>query len=294
MRFFIQHETRYQYSAPVFLEPHVVRLTPRVGPTQVLHRFNLDIDPAPVGRADGLDAENNTFTQIWFEGLHTQLALLAELEIDTLSSNPFAGLLTDATDRLPLVLSRDLQTRLSPYLSAVDNPLTETWVRTLMDGAGGDTLAFLTGLCDDLCTNITLVRRMEPGIQPAVTTLETRRGACRDLALLFIEASRSVGIPARFVSGYQRVDDDASHPDLHAWAEIFLPGLGWRGYDAAQGLAVTDDHVVLSASATPENTAPVIGSFRGKGESSVHYSIKIETSELSRLGHRERGLRNEA
>ncbi len=289
MRFFIQHQTRYQYSAPVFLDPHVVRLTPRIDPTQVLHRFNLDIDPAPVGRVDGLDAENNTFAQIWFEGLHTQLALRAELEIETLARNPFAGLLTDATDRLPLVLSRDLQTRLSPYLSTVDHPLTETWVRTLMDGVGGDTLAFLSGLCADLYTRITRVRRMEPGIQPAVTTLETGRGACRDLALLFIEASRSVGIPARFISGYQRLGDDQTRPDRHAWAEVFLPGLGWRGYDAAQGLAVADDHVVLSASAAPENTAPVIGSFRGKGESSVHYSIKIETSELSPLGHRERG-----
>ena len=249
----------------------------------------MTIDPVPAGRVDGLDAENNTFAQIWFEGLHTQLTLRAELEVETLPRNPFAGLLTDATDGLPLVLSRDLQTSLTPYLSTIDNQLIGTWARQLMDGAGGDTLAFLSDLCADLYTRITRVRRMEPGIQPPVTTLETGRGACRDLALLFIEGCRSVGIPARFISGYQRLGDDQTHPDLHAWAEVFLPGLGWRGYDATQGLAVTDDHVVLSASAAPENTAPVIGSFRGKGESSVHFSITLETSELSPLGHRERG-----
>ncbi|MCH8193790.1 MAG: transglutaminase family protein [Planctomycetes bacterium] len=279
MRFFIQHQTRYQYSAPVFLEPHVVRLTPRTGPTQRLHRFDLTIDPVPIGRVDGLDAECNCFTQIWFEGLHAQLTLHAEMEVETWRGDPFAGLLTDAADRLPLVLSRDLQTRLSPYLSTVDNPLIETWARKLMDGAGGDTLSFLSRLCSDLYSRVTRVRRMEPGIQPAVTTLESHRGACRDLALLFIEASRSVGIPARFVSGYQRLGDDITHPDLHAWAEVFLPGLGWRGYDAAQGLAVADDHVALAASADPDQTAPVTGSLRGEGKSSVDFSIKIETSE---------------
>ena len=279
MRFFIQHQTRYEYSAPVFLEPHVVRLHPRTGPSQVRHRFDLAIDPAPIGRTDGLDAECNGFTQIWFEGLHTQLTLHAEMEVETSCGDPFAGLCADGADRLPLVLSPELRIRLSPNLLPVDNPSVETWATKVMDGAGGDALAFLSRLCSDLYARIDRIRRIKPGIQAAATTLATRRGACRDLAVLFIEGCRSVGIPARFVSGYQRLDDDASQPDLHAWAEVFLPGLGWRGYDATQGLAVADDYVVLSASAGPENTAPVTGSFRGKGESSVHYEIKIETRE---------------
>jgi transglutaminase-like putative cysteine protease len=210
--------------------------------------------------------------------------------------DPFAGLITDGADRLPLVLAPHLRVSLSHYLVAVDHPKIEAWARKLMDSVGRDALAFLSGLCSDIHArigSIGRIRRMEPGVQPAVTTFETRRGTCRDLALLFIEGCRSVGIPARFVSGYQRLGDDTAQHDLHAWAEVYLPGLGWRGYDASQGLAVVEDHVALAASALPENAAPVVGAYRGKADSSIEYRIHIETGELSLPQTAER-IRNRA
>ncbi len=279
MRFSIQPQSCYEYSAPVFLEPHVVGLTPRCDLSQRLHRFDLTIDPTPAGRVDGLDAENNAFTQIWFEGLHSQLDFQVDLEVETLRKNPFAGLLTESADRLPLALRHDLAARLSPYLGSTEDPAIEALAGETMKESNGDSRTFLSRLCSDLYARITLVCRMEAGIQTPAATLKTRRGACRDVTVVFMEACRSVGIPARFVSGYQRGDDDEPHRDLHAWAECFLPGLGWRGYDPSHGLAVADDHIPLVAAAHPQHAAPVIGSYRGKATSREAFSIKIDTRE---------------
>ncbi len=103
-----------------------------------------------------------------------------------------------------------------------------------------------------------------------------KEGSCRDLAVLFIETCRSVGIAARFVSGYHTVQPWQGARQLHAWAEIFLPGAGWRGYDPSQGLAVADQHIAIAAGATPQLAAPVTGSFRGNGvQSSFTAEIEI-------------------
>ena len=105
-------------------------------------------------------------------------------------------------------------------------------------------------------------------------------GACRDLAVLLIDACRSVGLATRFVSGFQQGDREQDRRDLHAWAEVYIPGAGWRGFDPTHGLAVADRHVPLAAGAVPESASPVTGSFRGNGVSSVmETELEIQTTE---------------
>ena len=94
--------------------------------------------------------------------------------------------------------------------------------------------------------------------------MEQRQGACRDFAVLFIDACRCVGLAARFVSGYQDAYRSMGKRDLHAWAEVYLPGAGWRGYDPTRGLAVADHHVAVAAAADPQNAAPVTATYRGR------------------------------
>jgi transglutaminase-like putative cysteine protease len=98
---------------------------------------------------------------------------------------------------------------------------------------------------------------------PAEVTLTQRKGSCRDLTVLFMEACRALGIAARFLSGYHVPLTDQIHR-LHAWAEVYLPGGGWRGYDPTAGLAVGDPHIVVAAGSTPRMAAPISGSFRGE------------------------------
>jgi len=269
MRFRIDHTTCYTYSQPVFLEPHVVRLRPRCEASQRLERFQLEIHPAPAGLSEGLDAENNAFTLLWFDGLRDRLEITTSAEVQTLRTNPYEGLLMDGADRLARRELRPDEMALRPYLPA-DVPQDssepsgiEALVTGLMSEVEARTLDFLYRLATRLHQTIEKVERAEPGIQAPTQTLRTGAGACRDLAVLFMTACRQVGLPARFVSGYQQGDPEEPYRELHAWAEVFLPGFGWRGYDPTLGLAVADRHVAVAAAALPENAAPVEGTFRG-------------------------------
>jgi len=108
--------------------------------------------------------------------------------------------------------------------------------------------------------------------------LRAGRGSCRDLAVLFIEACRTLNIPSRFVSGYGVSLDETTDHELHAWAEVYLPGAGWRGFDPSIGLAITERHLAVAVGATPELAAPTSGAFRGEAESWLETEIEIETS----------------
>lgn len=97
------------------------------------------------------------------------------------------------------------------------------------------------------------------------------------LSVLFMECCRSVGLPSRFTSGYNEIDIKTKQRQLHAWAEVFIPGGGWLGYDPTLGLAVGDKHVSLASSSLPANTYPISGNFRGTGvDSELKYKIEIE------------------
>ena len=120
--------------------------------------------------------------------------------------------------------------------------------------------------------------RPDGNAQDAVHTLMSGRGACRDLSVLFMATCRSLGIPARFASGYQAFSeavDGGRH--LHAWPEVWLPGVGWRGYDPTHGLAITNGHVALAAAPEQAATMPVEGGFWGTGvTSTLNYTLEIE------------------
>lgn len=107
-------------------------------------------------------------------------------------------------------------------------------------------------------------------------TLSRMKGTCRDFVVLFAEACRSLGFAARFVSGYTQGDLDNAENYLHAWAEVYLPGGGWRGYDPTLGLAVADQHIALTSGASPLQAAPVSGSFRGtEATATIKYNLTI-------------------
>jgi transglutaminase-like putative cysteine protease len=121
--------------------------------------------------------------------------------------------------------------------------------------------------------------RVEGAAQSPVTTLTTRSGACRDLTVLFLAVCRSLGMASRFVSGYQAA---AQTPDgqrhLHAWAEVFLPGHGWSGWDPMHGVKVADGHVALCAAPDQAETMPIEGGFYGPAQmATLDFSVRIAT-----------------
>ena len=106
-------------------------------------------------------------------------------------------------------------------------------------------------------------------------TIRARRGACRDLAVLFVACCQTMGLAARFASGYA-CSEKAKTTELHAWGEVFLRGGGWRAYDPSQGLAVADRHVTVAAAANPLHAAPVTGNVPGGRGDSERLAAEIE------------------
>lgn len=279
MFFQVQHTTKFTYGAPVFLEPHTVRLHPRCDVTQRLLRFGLEVDPRPAGRSECIELDGNSTTRLWFDGLHESLTLTATSGVETLLASPFDYFLEPDALELPMTYA-GAQAALLELYRTPSGPEREVadFAGGIAREAGGRTGPFLTtlnGRIYDMCEKVI---RMEGAPLPPAVTLSRRQGACRDLTLLFMEACRSVGIAVRFVSGYEAGDPETRDRYMHAWAEVFLPGAGWRGYDPTHGLAVADRHVTLAAGPTPDATRPISGTFRGAETTSdmaVTLSIRV-------------------
>lgn len=275
MLFEIHHRTTYRFSRSVFLDPHVIRLQPRSDGSQQAQHFHIHVQPAPTGSTRWLDAAGNTCTTAWFDGVHDELTIRIASGVETLRPNPFDFLLSARNRQIPVPYGQTEQRVLASYLY---NPieLSPNNVRSLANEICAQVnhrlMPFLTSLCRQLYETIKVIRREEGAPWSSGETLSKREGACRDVAVVYVQACRAVGLAARFVSGYQEGDADQYRRDLHAWAEVYIPDVGWRGFDPTHGLAVADRHVAVAASAEPNDAAPVTGTFRGTAA-----SAEIET-----------------
>lgn len=267
MRYTIRHTTRYSYDQPVYLQPSVIRLRPCANGTQLLHQFQMRVNPTPAGESQLVDLEGNSTTCIWFPANVPldYLAIVTSSDVEILRDNPFDFVYDSAfTGRFPVAYSPALQAALFPALhrEGLSNQITELalgWI----DEAKADVLAFLMLVCKRLSVDVNQTIRQEGAPQVPEVTWASKRGACRDLAVLFMAICRSVGLAARFVSGYAQGFFQQGRTELHAWAEVYLPGGGWRGYDPTMGIAVSNRHIALAVAADPELAAPFEGTFLG-------------------------------
>ena len=274
MRFSVVHSTRYRYGAPVHLDPHLFRLCPRQDGAQHVLRHTLSVSPAPAGRADGIDQDGNVITQVWFTGQTAVLEVRNEFDVETLRRNPFDYLLASGDRDLPIPYLEAL----APYLQQDDSAAVKAFAESIASQAGGHTIPFLSALNQELNQTIRQANRREGAPHSAEITLATQEGSCRDLAVLFCAACRAVGIAARFVSGYESEASLQENGELHAWAEVYLHGGGWRGYDPSRGLAVADSHVSVAAAANPLQAAPVTGFYRGSTASTLDFQISMQVT----------------
>ncbi len=278
----IEHRLRYQYSRPVFLEPFTLRMRPRSDCTQTLLHHSLEIDPAPRGRAEVVDLDGNSVATAWFEGTHPALSLRAFSEVRTLRTHPFDFLITDeAFLRVPVPGHKTPPAPLAPYLLRENaDPAVETFARARAEEVDGETLRFLLHLAERMQVEFEREHRAEGPARPPSRVLADRRGACRDLTVLYLDACRALGLPARFTTGYWFPEGGEEPPELHAWAEVYLPGGGWRGFDPSAGLAVADQYVALASGPDPDSAALTTGTFRGTGvQSQLTWDLDLEVLE---------------
>ena len=279
MLFQIRHVLDYAYNRPVFLEPHTLRLTPRQDASQRLLRHHLEVQTPASGHCAVQEPEGSEGIVLWFNEQRQQLRIEVESQVETLRHNPFDWIVSAAeARRLPAAYAPPLNASLEPCLAGEQHPEVRGWARAIAAEVDQNSMAFLITLADRIHHGFHHVGRLDGAPLPPEQTLRERCGACRDTAVLFMAACRSQGLAARFVSGYScHHPPEVSEHELHAWAEVYLPGGGWRGYDPSLGLAVADGHVVLAAAADPALAAPLSGTYRGTGASSrLSYTVKLE------------------
>jgi transglutaminase-like putative cysteine protease len=280
LRISVQHSTIYRYDTPVFLEPHLLRLRPRVDASQRLGAYSLKIEPSPDGITELLDQDGNVAALAWFTGAVEQLRIHTAFVIETLRVNPFDYILPSSElFSLPLRYPEPLRSALSAYTNFSGPEEVRQFAQSLADANGGRTLDFLSALTQTLFQRTSHIVRDEGAPLAPEATLRDATGSCRDLAVLFADACRCMGIPARFVSGYETGGVEfLEHAHMHAWAEVYLEGGGWRGYDPSRGLAVAAGHVAVAAAADPLLAAPVTGTFRGKANAGMQFQISVQAS----------------
>jgi transglutaminase-like putative cysteine protease len=272
--FRVRHESWYRYDVPVELGPHIVRLTPRAGAIQMRSR-ELEIEPLPSARSDEVDGFGNPITTLRFSGSTQSLRIVSHFELDTFAPPALYAI------GAQLPLSTAAPSELAPFLVVSPHPTVVRFAEELAADAEREPVSFLDRLTD------TLYRRIDRHIRPsgdareAHETLALGSGACRDLTVLFLEACRSQGLAARFVSGYQaRAQTPDGQHHLHAWAEVFLPGIGWRAWDPTHGMRIDDGHVALCAAPHQPGTMPIEGGFYFQGpavNSTLDHSVRIAT-----------------
>ncbi|MCZ6865736.1 MAG: transglutaminase family protein [Chloroflexi bacterium] len=285
MRFEVTHLTKFIYSRPVFLEPHEVRLRPRCDSWQNLLSFKIHVDPSPAGITHNIDLHNNSSTRMWFNGTHKSLIITTAFSVETLRTDPFDFIVDSQALVLPVNYSDEDSDSLAPFREVSNFSVdVKNLAKSISNDAKNETLAFLVSLNQRIHETIEPIFRAVGDPWPASTTLEKRKGSCRDQSVLFIAVCRTVGLAARFVSGYQEGDYQRAKRELHAWAEVYLPGAGWRGYDPMSGLVISDRHVAVASGHIPSAAAPTSGTFRGTNvESTMRTQIDIEVQPVRQV-----------
>ena len=275
MHLSVRHQLHYQYDQPVVLQPHTLYLYPRTYPYQRLQRYDLLIEPTPSKIVRNVDVEGNVQQLVYFGSPTQYLTITAEID---LISEPFNSLdfvlFPFETQRVPFQYSPQVRPLLETYLTREGvTPLVENWARHLAAGAGWQTVPFLISL-NNTIRQFAYAVREEGFAYPPEQTLLDQRGSCRDYTTLFMAACRSLGLAARFVSGYLFGSAQQEH-QLHAWAEVYLPGAGWRGFDPTENSVVVNNHIFLATSARAELTAPVTGTFTGRANATMSANVVI-------------------
>jgi len=271
----VRHASEYTYDGPVVLGPQTLYLYPRAYPYQRLLDYKLDIDPMPSRVVRNVDVEGNVQQLVYFDHPTRHLRVVAEIKLQSDEFNSFDFVLFPfETQRVPFRYREPVADILHPYLDrSLVTERVETWARQIAAKADWQTTMFLTSLSEAIREFTYEVRELGAPFAPE-QTLTLRKGSCRDYTTLFMAACRSMGIAARFVSGYLFGNPQQEH-ELHAWAEVYLPGAGWRGFDPTEGSIVVNRHIFLTSTAKPELAAPISGTFGGQANSVLKSELEF-------------------
>ncbi len=279
------HNLEYSYEESVQLGEHRLCIKPRSHGFQRLINFDLNIFPNPKILYPLLAASGEEINRITFEGYTNNLSIKAVSEVETLKHPDIFDGVKERDLTLPFcrsIINRDLQGALEGWMpNGQHDPSAVELAQEALAGSSNNALSFTYQLIEIIQDRVKYTKRHAGPAWPASRTLRERVGSCRDLAMLMVEACRSVGIPSRFVSGYHFEDPLPKEFDLHAWAELYIPGAGWRGFDpSGQGL-IDERYLTLVSSSKSNLTAVITGNFRGKTNLKNNLSWEIKPLQIN-------------
>ncbi|NVC93942.1 transglutaminase family protein [Vibrio natriegens] len=286
IRVAIQHKTSYKFDRDVKVSPHLLRLRPAPHSRTHIHGYSLKVEPEDHFVNWQQDPFGNYQARLVFPEKTRELKFEVEVIADMTVINPFDFFIEEYAENYPFKYDALLQEELAPYLSVAESSKElDQWLADV-DRSKKRIVDFLVELNSKLAGQIEYGIRMEPGVQTCQETLTLKKGSCRDTAWLLVQILRSLGLAARFASGYlvQLTSDiksldgpsgpEEDFTDLHAWCEVYLPGAGWVGLDPTSGLFAGEGHIPLACTADPISAAPITGA-TDKCECEFEYSNTV-------------------
>ncbi len=286
----IYHLTHYKYDRPVSLSPQIIRLKPAPHSRTRVVSHSLRVSPANHFVNVQQDPYGNWLSRHVFTDMVRELKIEVDLVADMSVYNPFDFFVEEAAETWPFEYDEDIRGDLAiyrrpdppgRYLSEFLGSVSRNRVRTI---------DFIVELNRRVAAEIGYIIRLEPGVQTPEETFIKRSGSCRDSTWLLVQALRNLGFAARFVSGYliQLKPDvvaldgppgtDKDFTDLHAWAEVYLPGAGWVGLDPTSGLLAGESHIPLAATPHYKNAAPIVGM---ASKAKVEFAFEMKVSRVA-------------
>lgn len=280
----IKHLTTYQFAEAVTFSPHRLLLTPRE--SHFVHIESAEFIISPEYQLEWQrDVYDNALVNVRFTQPGNRLSIESRVILQHYDDQPLDFLVADYAVRYPFRYQANELLDLTPYLSILfeqDQPQLKTWLQQFwMTGQIVETYLLLEWINKAIATGFRYQQRETAGVQSPTETLSSGAGCCRDFATLFIEACHCLGLAARFVSGYQHSPTlPPEQGATHAWAEVYLPGAGWKGFDSTSGLLAGNSHIAVAVSRNPEAIPPISGAFQAASAHPPLMTVSVDVREI--------------